>query len=233
MKFAAKWTAISVVVLCFLTAQASVILWDINEVSGTANDGSVSNFIALGVTEDLAGATVSQVTASTNSTMTDGTISLTYLSGAAQSATSYVNLNSVLADYLYLQDGSNGGPVSMQISGLSGVLLANTTYSFYLIGAGDNTNQGAQFTFGGDTKTTTSAATAPEAAVAFSFVTGATVSDTLDFTWERDGSNTYSGLNGFAIAAVPEPASMGLFGLAGFGIYLARRNALRNKNSDA
>ena len=227
-----KWMTIGVVLAGVLSSQALPVLWDFNETSGGANDGTVADFVELGVTEDLTGATVSQITASTNAAMTDGTISLSYLSGMAQSATSYLKSNVVLADYLYLQDGANGAPVEFRISGLASVLLANTTYSLYLIGAGDNTDQGSQFTFNTVTKSTISAATAPEAVAKFSFVTGAVAPDTLDFTWERIGSNTWGGFNGLAIAAVPEPATIALFGISSVFIFLARRNFRKGDDAD-
>lgn len=215
----------------FFTAQADTILWDINFDANPANQATNSDFTALGVSEDLTGATVSQVIASTNSTMSDGTVSLSYLTGIAYNAFGDTSPNAVLSDYLYLQDGAEGGPVTMQISGLSGVLAANTTYSLYLFGAGNNTDQGASFTFDSITKDTTSAATAPEATAKFNFTTDAVVSDTLNFDWARTGSNTYSGFNGFAIVAVPEPATIGLIGVFGAILMIHRRHTLRKQQA--
>lgn len=220
-----KWIIVGMLFAGLVSSQAEVILWDLNLVSGTGNDGTVADFIELGVTEDLSGAAVTQVLASASNTMTAGSISLSYDGAVAQDVNSYTEDNGVLADYIYLANGLNGGPVNMQISGLSSVLSANTTYSFYFIGAGDNTNQGAQVTFDGDTLTTDSNPSNPitERVAKFSFTTASTVSDTLDFTWERIGDNDYSGFNGFAIAAVPEPTTIGLIGAFGFVLIISRR----------
>lgn len=226
-----KRTILSIVLTGFFVATADSVLWDINYDVNPTNQAAVSDFTALGVSEDLTGASVSQVIASTNSTMTDGTVSLSYLTGIAYSAFGGTDDNAVLADYLYLQDGAEAGPVTLQISGLSGLLDGNTTYALYLIGAGNNTDQGASFTFDSITKSTTSAATDPDAAVRFTFTTAATAADTLDFTWERIGSNTYSGFNGFAIAAVPEPATIGLIGVSGLFLIINRRARLRQKEA--
>lgn len=216
-----------------LVSQADTILWDINYDVNPANQATNSDFTALGITEDLTGATVSQVIASTNSTMSDGTISLSYISGLAFNAFGDTGSNPVLGDYLYLQDGEEAGPVTMQISGLNGVLVENTTYALYLIGAGNGTDpdQGALFTFDSISKSTTSAGTDPEATARFTFT--ATAADTLDFTWERLGvSNTYSGFNGFAIVAVPEPATIGLVGISGGFLMLYRRLVRRSRRTE-
>lgn len=215
-----------ILALTTLGVQADAFLWDLGISTNSANNGTIADFTALGVTEDLTGATVSQILASTNSAMTDGTITLSYLSGVAQNSNAYIEPNGVLVDYLYLQDGDAAGPVNMQISGLSSALQPNTTYGFYLIGLGDAADQTAVFTYGGTPLTTTSA----DPAVRFSFVTDASVSDdTLAFTWAREGANTYSGFNGFAIAAVPEPATAGLFGLFAIAMYVLRKNTIRKK----
>lgn len=224
MKMQWKWMTVVVVLAGILSAQADPILWDFNFDDRASGLGTVSNFIDLGVSEDLTGATVSQINGLTNSTMTDGVISLSYVSGFAFGVTGEHSTNSVLTDYLYIQAGEQGaGPVIFQISGLNAVLAGDTTYSFYLIGAGNAADQGSQFVFNGVTNFTTSAATDLEAAVKFSFTTDSIVADTLDFTWSRIESNTWSALNGFAIAAIPEPATFGLMAAFGVILILARR----------
>ncbi|HKL20832.1 MAG TPA: hypothetical protein VJ904_03450, partial [Tichowtungia sp.] len=191
-----KWIVVGMVAAGFLCAQANPVLLDLNEETGTGNDGSVTDFTDLGITGDLAGASVSQILASTNSSMTDGTITLSYLSGAAQGLTSYTTNNGVLVDYLYIADGGNAGPVTMQMSGLSSLLSSDTEYYLYLIGAGDNTDQGSTFTFDSTTRQTTSGTeTLSDTVAQFTFTTAATVADTLDFTWERTDDNTYGTLN--------------------------------------
>jgi hypothetical protein len=222
-----------VVLVSIFSAQADLILWDINELSGTANDGTLADFSALGITEDLTGATVTQVNASTNGVMSGGGITLSYTNGFAHSITSYTNVNNnVLRDYVYLQDGGAAGPVTMQISGLNALLSANTTYSFYLIGSGERNEfeQGAEFTFNSVTLTTTSQGTLSDSVAKFSFTTGSVVGDTLEFNWDRVGSNTWSGFNGFAIAAVPEPATIGLFTIFGLGLFASRRSFLKKQD---
>lgn len=215
-------------VLAGATASQAAILWDLNtNDENPRGQGAVSNFTALGVTEDLTGSGVSNVIASASGTMTTGAVSLAYQSGTAQdvgdrSLEPDPSINPVLFDYLYL---AIGGPVTFQISGLSSELLANTEYSFYLIGLGDAADQTAMFTFGSTTLTTTSA----DPAAKFTFTTGVTVDDTLDFTWAREGANTYSGFNGFAIAAVPEPATIGLYALFGATLFMLRKSRIRRK----
>ena len=221
-----KWIIAGIVLGGALSSLADALLFDFNQISGTANDGSVADFLALGVTEDLTGAQLLQVTASTDSDMTFGGFTLSYLSGIAQSVNSYTPQdNGVLADYLYLEDGSNGGPVDMRLLGLGGFLATNTTYSLYMISAGDVPGQGSDFIFNGVTNI------ASGAVAKFSFSTGAAVTNSLDFTWSRNGSSTYGAFNGIAIAAVPEPSTIGLFGICGVALFMWRRNMASKKSA--
>jgi hypothetical protein len=212
--------------LTALAVQANPILWDLNNDTNPNGQGTVDNFIALGVTEDLTDAIVSEVIASPNSAMTDGTITLSYLNGIAHGVADEAPTTGVLYDYLYLEVEGQDGPVTNQISGLSSVLEPNQTYSFYLIGAGKTADQGTQFTFDNIIKTTTSGATPAETTVKYSFTTGTTVSDTLDFTWERKDDNTYAALNGFAIVAIPEPATMSLIALFGMSLLIFQKSRI-------
>jgi hypothetical protein len=211
-----------------LVTQAEAILWDLNYDVNPANQATVADFAALGITEDLTGATVSQVIASSFLPMTDGTITLSYLSGSAFGTSDLgPSLNLAVKDYIYKTDE---GPIQMLISGLS--LAADTTYNLYLIGAGDSPSQGAAFTFNGTTQNTISGTTDPATMTQFTFTTDSSPSDTLLFAWDNVDSNGISALNGFAIAAVPEPATIGLFGLVGFMLFLHHRSVVRKDNDE-
>ncbi|QHI69729.1 PEP-CTERM sorting domain-containing protein [Tichowtungia aerotolerans] len=230
-----KWIIASIVLTGALCARADVILWDLNYDENAIYMATVDDFVALGVAGNLSGAAVSQVVASSTNSMSDGTITLSYSAGLAQSVSGPDGIvtnvdNGVLCDYLYLAAGGNEGPVTMQIAGLSSSLLSDTQYYLYLIGAGDNTNQGTSFTFDSATLDTVSGTGTPSDAVAtFTFTTGSTVNDTLEFTWDRIGSNDYSGFNGFAIVAVPEPATIGLVGISGVLLFWGHRRSSAKK----
>src|SRR6185295_1331342 len=58
---------------------AAAVLWDLN---GNTN-GTVQDFINAGVTEDISAETVAQVSAQTSTTMTNGVVTLAYVSGSA------------------------------------------------------------------------------------------------------------------------------------------------------
>jgi hypothetical protein len=208
---------------------AAPILWDITDAS--ANHAVVADFTAGGVSEDLTGATVQNVIGKNNSTMTDTNgVTLSYISGSSVNTSvngadmTGVAGGMITKDYLYIRDNSE--PVQMQIGGLSSSLTANTDYSFYIWGVGDNVGQSASFAFGGVTNAIQSldpdVNSADNFVAAFSFTTGNTVDDTLDFDWDRTDTR-WAGLNGFAIVAVPEPATFGLIGIVGGAMLFIRR----------
>lgn len=227
------------VVSMALGAQADNILWDFKGAAGGYNsDASVSDFVAMGIKEDLSGSTVSAVAGYQNTSgyevFYDGRITLTFLSTANpySGSFSYDQDNSLMADYLYKWRGASPNPEEIQLSGLSNVLTANTLYSLYLFGAGDSANQSATFIFDGATKVTSEnnpqSGLSSDVMVQYSFATGdAAVADTLNFTWDLTGDNRYTTFNGFAIVAVPEPSTFGLLCVSAVGLVLARRRSKR------
>jgi hypothetical protein len=123
---------------------------------------------------------------------------------------------------------------TITIGGLTSELTANTDYALYLWGIGDGVGQEATFAFGGDT-ITVSATADPDSATAdnflakFTFNTGAIVSDTQEIGWYAgsDESGTdFAGFNGFAIVAIPEPATLGLISATGGALLFLRRISL-------
>lgn len=208
---------------------AAPILWDITVDSDYSTNADVADFTAAGVSEDLTGASVSTVLGAVSGTMTaDNGVTLSFADGESAKGT-YANENemtgagaALICDYI---NTKNNGPLTMTIGGLSSQLEADTTYSFYLWGIGDSEDQNSTFTFGGTEITVGSAdpdnADASDYMAEFTFTTESTVSDTLEFIW--DDSNERSALNGFAIVAVPEPATFGLFAAVGGAVLFIRR----------
>lgn len=221
----------AVVLAGAIVSQAQTVLWDLNADGNPINQATVDAFTGLGINEDLTGASVSQVIASSTNSMTDGTVSLSYITGNGNGVSDLgASPNAVVRDYIY---GADAGPVEMQISGLSTLLTGNTTYALYLVGAGNADGQGTSFTFGGNTLNSTSIGVVADpslAAVRFEFTTDPVAADTLNFTWDQlSPVNTYSALNGFAIAAVPEPSTFGLIGICSAALFLSRRAIRRQR----
>jgi hypothetical protein len=208
------------------SANAASVLFDVNRRNGPVGPTTLQDFIDAGVTEDLTGATALSVEGSPNSAMTVGGITLSYAVGTAFGDFSNASFgNKLLDDYIFLTGALTA--VTMEISGLASVLDPNTDYALYLFGAGDSLDQGADFTFGGQTISTPPNAppVLEDARFAlFSFTTGGAVSDTLQFDWDR-GARSFSGMNGFAIVeSVPEP---GVAMLLGLGLALVGLGRLR------
>ncbi|MDF7799223.1 PEP-CTERM sorting domain-containing protein [Pontiellaceae bacterium B1224] len=213
-------------------ASAAPILWDISSGAAANTNATVAEFTLAGVTEDLTGATVSHVLGSPNTTMTNANgVTLGYLNGEsavnmAVNATTMTGAGwPIIKEYLYHRDRTT--PLQMQIGGLSSQLDADTDYSLYIWAVGDNVDQGSIITFDGTTIALPGADAddqpAANYAAKFSFNTGATVADTLDFDWEK-GTARWAGLNGFAIVeAIPEPATLGMVAVFGGGIFFIRR----------
>lgn len=230
---------VCVVVGCVsLCAYGENVLWDFQDAEGCFTKAAVlADFVALGVTEDLSGSTVSVVDDYDNAVnfdvITDGLITLTFLSPAnpVSGSFSYNQSNGLMTDYLYKWRGASPNAEEMQLSGLSNVLTPNTPYSLYLFGGGDSANQSATFSFNGETKVTSEAN--PQAGLSsdvmakFSFTTDeVTAADTLNFTWDLTGSsNRYTAFNGFAIVAVPESSTAGFFCVSAIAFLVYRRCA--------
>jgi regulation of enolase protein 1 (concanavalin A-like superfamily) len=182
----------------------SPILWNIG---GDGNHpATVAGFVNAGVEEDLTEATVFNVVGDTTGLVaTDNRdISLTYLTGGAGNSNGLGSgfANDLLNQYHYYWSNTQG-PSTLEISGLSGVLNPSSVYKLYVFGTGDAANQNSIFTFDGTSVTTDGSAPPanPDQRVAvFTFNTGATVSDTLEFEWARVEANRFAGFNGFAIA---------------------------------
>ncbi|MEI6891217.1 MAG: hypothetical protein V5783_03510 [Pontiella sp.] len=227
-------------------AQPANILWDFKGAAGGHNaDATLADFVAMGITEDLSESTVSAVAGGINhlgyEVISDGLITLTFLSprNPYSGSFSYDQDNHLMADYLYKWRGASPHAEEIQLSGLSAVLTTNTTYSFYLFGAGDRANQSATFTFEGTPKVTSEAHPASglssEVMVQFSFTTGETeVADTLNFIWDFTADNSYTIFNGFAIVVASEPSYGLLYGILGailcisaVGLVLAPRRSKR------
>ncbi|MDF7799222.1 hypothetical protein P4C99_07080 [Pontiellaceae bacterium B1224] len=189
----------------------TLILWDIITTAAASINATVEDFTDAGVTEDLTGASVSHVLGSANTTMTDANgVTLSYASGTAratyQNAATMTGAGApLIKDYINTRDN---GPITMQIGGLSSHLVADSTYSFYLWGIGDSVDQNSTFTFDGIEITVGAGepddADASNYMAKYTFTTGLTVPDTLDFIW--DDRNQRAALNGFAIVRVPNAA---------------------------
>lgn len=208
------------------TASANPILWDIaptNNASQVA--ATVADFIAAGVTEDLTGATVANVNGA--QIMTSGNITLSLNRGVAvhASGAEYTGEGSALIrDYMYIRDGTQA---TGTVSGLSLELDPSTAYSFYIWGKGDNVDQYSTLTYDGtpiDISNADPFTTDADNFVAkYTFTTGTTVDDTLEFLWDNNNPSRYRAINGFAIAAVPEPATLGMVAVFGGGMLFIRR----------
>ncbi|MDF7799292.1 Ig-like domain-containing protein [Pontiellaceae bacterium B1224] len=184
------------------TASAAPVLWDIGASANANNvNATVADFIAAGVTENLGGAVVAHVDGA--QFMTNGNIIVSMSAKPnAHAASGYSGAgSSIIKDYAYF---SNASQITNTIRGLSSELDPDTEYSLYLWGKGDAANQYSTFTYDGtaivisslDPKTND----ADEFFAKFTFTTGSTVEDTLQFLWDR--TTTYQAFNGFAIAAV-------------------------------
>jgi hypothetical protein len=215
---------------------AAPILWDINSPSDVETvDSTVADFTAAGVTQDLTGATVQNVAGSQNMSSGGTTVSLS--SGASMYGNNTVltyNGGTIVQEYLSVRDVDiDATPITVTIGGLATQLDANTDYNLYIWGIGDNSDQEGTFIFNGERKSgaadihpTTGTTEASVFLNTFTFNTGGTVSDTLAFDWgvgDYVGSREYAGFNGFAIVAVPEPATFGLIGIVGGAMLLIRR----------
>ncbi|MDF7807754.1 Ig-like domain-containing protein [Pontiellaceae bacterium B12219] len=181
-------------------AQAAPILWDIGKAGNTGSQSTAADFIAAGVPGNLSGATVANVAAAQNMTNGNIVLSLSQNPNANAAGAAYTGAgSSIIKDYAYFKNMA--GTVTNTISGLSLELEPNTDYNLWIWGKGDNANQIGIITYDGVAQTISSAdpfsTNAGEFAAKFTFTTGATVADTLEFLW--NGVNTYTALNGFSI----------------------------------
>jgi hypothetical protein len=194
------------------TASAAPILWDIGASANVNNElATVADFVAAGVVESLNGATVAHVDGAQYMTNGNIVVSMSSPPGGIHAATGYSGAgSSIIKDYAYVKNGST---YTNTISGLSSELDPDTTYSLYLWGKGDAANQYATFTYNEEAITISQAdpktTDADEFYAKFTFTTGSTVEDTLEFLW--DVNVTYRSFNGFAIvAAAGDELSLGI-----------------------
>ena len=205
-------TLTGIAVFMAVAAQAATtFLGDIN--GGSGPTATVADFTAMGVLEDLTGATVVGM----NTSVSGGGVSIASsngYSGNYQQATG----NNLERDYVHIRKPGIASS-TLTISGLTATLDASTTYAFYLFGVG-GANEFSTFDFGGDIKTTT----ALDPSVRYEFTTGATVADTLILDWTQGGTSKFAPMNGIAFVAIPEPSSAAaIFGLVGAFAMIQRR----------
>ena len=209
-------TLTGIAVFMAVAAQAATtFLGDIN--GGSGPTATVADFTAMGVLEDLTGATVVGM----NTSVSGGGVSIASsnnYSGNYQQATG----NNLERDYVHIrndQDPWQSVITTLTISGLTDTLDASTTYAFYLFGKG-GANEFSTFDFGGDIKTTTEL----DPSVRYEFTTAATVADTLILDWTQGGTSKFAPMNGIAFVAIPEPSSAAaIFGLVGAFAMIQRR----------
>lgn len=156
------------------TQAATTFLGDIN--GGGGPTATAADFTAMGVLEDLTGATVVGM----NTTVSGGGVSIATTTQFANYKTDYGN--DLGNDYVYIRGDREpwaSTTTTLTISGLTATLDASTTYAFYLFGVADP-NQFSTFDFGGDIKTTD----ASNPSVRYELTTAATVADTLTLDWD-------------------------------------------------
>ena len=220
------------------TAQADALLID---VGGAGTPDSTSPWVSAGVTEDLTGAVGAQISGSGGVTQINNlTTDLTGNSGWNGGQTSGTLFTSTMLDdymigdntidangYVHVTLGGFDNTMTSTMTGLSGdfTLQANSQYKVYLFGSGDNTGQNTKFTLGGVEKVTTANTLVEnEHYVTYDISTPSSLSGyTIDFTFQNDNDGRFSGWNGAAIVAIPEPATMGLISIFGAGLLFARR----------
>lgn len=205
----------------------------------TVVNASVADFTAAGVTEDLSGATLSNVRGKAiggESMFGSNGVSLTLEHDAvgpyANASTMTGAGSNLLQNYIALRD--NGISNTATIGGLSSELISNTDYILYLWGIGDKTKQNSTFTYGsgapitvGVTDPTNESASTYMAK--FTFKTGRVVADSLRFEWDRSRQSPYGGFNAFAIVkadrtSIPEPGIYALIaGVLALGSVMIRR----------
>lgn len=135
---------------------------------------------------------------------------------AAGSSKQASGVESLMGDYLFVGGADAGDSMVFNLAGLT----LDTDYELFLYGVGDNVGQGATWTFGGSSLTTSydGNTTLDEGSdyVKFAFNTGSNA--TLTFTATELGGNI--AVNGFQlnqITTVPEPASASMVAVLMFG----------------
>lgn len=234
-----------ILAVVFMTGICAVSFGDalLLDMYGNGNPTSSSDWSDAGIAEDVTGAAGAAVSSGGGVYNLSGGLSYT-LTGGSGGAGSSIFTSAVLNDYHYVYQGtetvslggfSNGSGSANTLTtgtyaGLDGntfTLQANQQYKLYIFGAGNADNQNASITFDGVTKTTATAIVGTDEAaghmVSYDFTTGADLTGfTVDFTVSNDASD-YGMVNGVAIVAVPEPATLGLLVLVGVsGLFIRR-----------
>jgi hypothetical protein len=191
----------------YVAQDTGPILWDIGRATDGANiPSTVADFVAAGVSEDLSGATVSNVEGAQNMVSGDITVDLSTYRGTYLPSGTYAGAGaSLMKEYLW-----HTGSSEIVIGGLSRRLTPNTEYNVYVWGKGDGLDQTATFSFEGTSSTTATndvfTSDATNFLAKFSFTTDLTVADTLSIGWDRNSE--YTALNAFAIVAIDPTIEM-------------------------
>jgi len=183
-------------VVALLTCQAwaaSVFLGDVNGRIGVT--GTVADFTSAGVSEDLAGASVSAMTVDSTSQVSGGGITINF-SPAFGGEWNLAGANNLLNDYFLLQQPATSNSVGT-ITGLDTILDADTDYFFYVFSQG-NPNEESTIEYLGDSQDATSS----QPYLKFSVSAATIATGTLDFYWEPiggvEGGQEFGVINGFA-----------------------------------
>ena len=219
---------------CALThAHAQIVLGSYYDTSTNQSINSVADFTAAGVTGP-GGAPLASTDAVTgfnfvghtdNSDLTGFTFTSSGLTLTVANGQYFADGSGVFQSSVFLNSGET-------LTGLSGVLQPNTSYTLYLFsnpifGGTENVT----FTYGAETGLAQNVS--GQVAVPLTFTTGSIVSNGLFFDGENGttGSSMYPSITGFAIVnEVPEPATDAWM-LAGVGLLGAL--VLRRSRSSA
>lgn len=142
---------------------------------------------------------------------------------AAGTSTQATGVENLTGDYLFVGSADAGDSLNFVLSGLN----TNTDYELYVYGVGDGENQGATWTLGATSKTTsydgnTTLDQGADYAV-FSFNTGANTTQSFTAT-EFQGNIAVNGFQIVEVSEVPEPSSSVLLALAAVvGLPVRRR----------
>jgi hypothetical protein len=183
------------------------------------NPTSFADWSDAGVIEDLSSGAAGAVFEEDGSVVNylSGGVAFTRSSQTGYGGDTYSPANNMLNDYWHVKNGTD----NVSITGLENVLTtgvfaglngnifslqANQEYRLYLFGSGDNNDQDAEFTFNGETKSTSASVvgTAADAGhyVTFDFTTPADVTGySLDFSYANKSSE-YAALNGLALVGL-------------------------------
>jgi hypothetical protein len=133
----------------------------------------------------------------------------------------------VLKEYRYFSGNASTAGISIDLSGLG----ANGEWDVYFLSQGNAESRTTQFRhFDGVTTNVLTAANPVQASTTWTaganyvkFSVTADASGNASFDASSLSGNNSGSLNGIQLVAIPEPATIGLIGLAGVGLIVARR----------